>query len=124
MLPSFIVDCGIYPFDVFCYFAEDKEPMYKKLRKWLPESDIQELRKFDYGTAKSVMFPTGQLLLYMKSKPVTYFEYGTLAHEIFHLACFVMERVGIKYSYDSDEAFAYLIGYLTKEIMIRIDKLK
>lgn len=123
MLP-FIINCKVYPFDVMVYFGEDREPLYRNLKKYLSESDIKELREYKYGFAKSVMFPNGQTLLYMKRKPETHFELGTLAHEIFHCTCFIMDRVGIKLTDESDEAYAYLIGYLTNEILKKIDKIK
>jgi len=59
------------------------------------------------------MLDTGQIILWMEKKPTTPFLLSILAHEIFHCTCFLMDRVGIKYSDDSDEAYAYMIQYLT-----------
>lgn len=43
-------------------------------------------------------------------------ETATLAHEIFHIACYIMEKAGISLCHESDEAYAYLIGYITKKV--------
>lgn len=40
----------------------------------------------------------------------------TVAHEIFHCAVALLNHLGMSISNDSEEAYAYLIGYMTKEI--------
>lgn len=67
------------------------------------------------------MFPTGQTLLWLNEKPNSVSGLATLNHEIFHCACFILERVGIVYSESSDEAYAYLIEYLTKQIYNKLN---
>lgn len=42
---------------------------------------------------------------------------GLVAHEIFHLVCFIMDRRGISYSQENDEPFAYLIEYVTNRFL-------
>ena len=44
----------------------------------------------------------------------------TLTHEVFHAVEFLFERVGIKHSNDSSEAFAYQIKYLMGSILEKI----
>jgi len=39
-----------------------------------------------------------------------------VAHEVFHAVELLMDRIGCKLTDESSEAYAYLIGYLTKEI--------
>lgn len=40
---------------------------------------------------------------------------GTLAHEIFHAADLILREKGLRLDDSSDEAWAYLIGYITKQ---------
>ena len=37
---------------------------------------------------------------------------GTFSHEIFHLTATILQDAGVKMSDDSEEAWAYLYGYL------------
>ena len=97
------------------------KPLYKKLSKHLPKSDIAYLKTLSFKEGKSIMFPGGQTLLWLKDKPNSISSLATLNHEIFHCTCFILERVGIIYSNDSDEAYAYLIEYLTKQIYNKLD---
>ena len=117
----FIVKCKIYPFDVLVHFGEDKEPMYRKLKGRIPGEYIEELKTLEYKSGKSIMFPTGQTLLWMHEKPKSVYGLSILSHEIFHCACFILERVGIVYCENSDEAYAYLIQFLTEEIYSKLD---
>ena len=41
---------------------------------------------------------------------------GVLAHEIFHAAVNVASTAGIKLTDESDEVYAYIVGYITKMI--------
>ncbi len=112
----FIVDCQIYPFDILVCFGQDKKLLFKELSKKLPKSDIDILKTIKFNVGKSIMFPAGQTLLWLQEKPTSIYGLATLNHEIFHCVCFILERAGIVYSHSSEEAFAYLIGYLTKQI--------
>jgi len=112
----FIIDCQVYPFQILVYFGQDKKPLFKELSKRLPKSAIDTLKTFEFKVGKSVMFTTGQTLLWLNEKPNSVSGLATLNHEIFHCVCFILERVGIVYSESSDEAYAYLIEYLTKQI--------
>lgn len=57
----------------------------------------------------------GQTIIRLKTKPFDAYTYGVLAHEIFHAVDFIMRRIGITLSSDSDEAYTYLMGYVTRE---------
>ncbi len=121
-IKKFIVNCQVYPYDIFCFFGEDISQLKKELSKLLPKTDIDDFDSLIFsGTGKSVMFPNNQTLLWLKYEPHEPILLGTLNHEIFHCACFILERAGIKYCEDSDEAYAYLIAYLTGVIYSKLN---
>jgi hypothetical protein len=73
------------------------------------------------GMGRSVMLDTNQSLIRLYNYPENNLDMGTLQHEIFHCVTFIMDRIGMKFKLmQSDEAYAYLIGYLTKEIYDRL----
>ena len=89
----------------------------KKLKKTLHSSLSNQLNDIPFQSkGKSIMFSGGQVLLWMPEKPKTAIEFSFLQHEIFHCACFVLEKVGIKYHDKTCEAYAYLIQFLTLKI--------
>lgn len=48
--------------------------------------------------------------------------WGTFVHEVFHATCNVMSQKPIRLTNDSEEAFAYLIGYITKTFVKKYTK--
>lgn len=112
----FIVSCEVYPFDVLVYFGEDRKPLFKELKKSITKTEISKLKALDFKKGKTVMFKGGQTLLWLRQKPNSIQDLSILNHEIFHCSCFILEKVGIRYSKKSDEAYAYLIQFLSKKI--------
>lgn len=45
---------------------------------------------------------------------------GTMAHEAFHVVRHIMATIGMPLSDESDEAYAYLLGWLVREISRRL----
>ena len=98
-------------------FGQSDDELKKALSKYKIEWDDNFKME---GQGRFVMTPDNGSLLRLWNYPESCEEYGTLAHEIFHAVDFILRRVGITLSDDSHEAYAYLIGYLTKEIYKRI----
>lgn len=51
--------------------------------------------------------------------PKTIDELSILQHEIFHCVMFILDKIGIKLSYKTDEIYAYLIQYITKQFTLK-----
>lgn len=57
-----------------------------------------------------------EIIIHMHRLPDDFKMYGTLAHEIFHVVNNIADRAGLKLNDGSDEAYAYLTGYITETI--------
>lgn len=65
------------------------------------------------------------LILFINSAVVSSFgvKYHELVpHEIIHVAGFIFEYAGVKYSFDNDEVWAYLVGYLNRQVFLEMYK--
>lgn len=82
--------------------AENADAAYKMMAE-----DIKE-----NTTGRTTLLGGGQVVLWLSNAS----REGVTAHEIFHAVCFIMEKVGIGFSDESEEAFAYLIGYVTDKV--------
>ena len=71
--------------------------------------------------ANAIVFTADRCLYIIMPYDVTR---GVIAHEIFHLATEILDRRGLNFSHDSEEAYAHLIDWLTDEIYIYHDGLK
>ncbi len=110
---NFIIPLVIYPFDVMFSLGETDEQLKKQFKKY----NIEESNYFEYELQKGrcSQFKTGQVIVRLKHKPKTINDLACLQHEIYHAVNYILSFIGIKYSDDSEEAYAYLITYLTEQ---------
>lgn len=123
---NFIIPLVIYPFDVLVSIGETNKEIKKCLLKYtnITDEDI-ELSQFKNHTitGRSAMFSSNQSLIRLKYYPTEAKDFGVLQHEIFHCVTVIMDAIGMKFKvFKSDEAYAYLIGYLTTEIYKKINE--
>lgn len=116
----FIVNYEIYPFDCLVCIGSTTEEIVKYLKKLdreLSKEEIEAIELENIGRGRTIMLESGQTIIRLNS-----LDASTLAHEVFHAVYFLAERLNIKLSEDSDEAFAYLIEFLTKKIILNFYK--
>lgn len=115
---NFIVPLVVYPFDVMVSFGQTDDELKKSLSKVGGEwDDTMEC----IGEGRFCMNGKNQSLIRLKNYPTTCEQYGSLQHEIFHAVTRILDRTGLKFKlFISDEAYSYLIGYLTTEIYKKI----
>lgn len=118
----FIVGHAGYPFDVTVAIGVSDDEIVRALEKRcdLSPHDRETLSMQPHGSGRTVMLDGGGTLIRLNSFTGTPDEWGHLAHEIFHAVEFLMAHIGILLSRDSDEAFAYAIGNLTKRIVAKL----
>ena len=113
-----IISIDIYDRDVMVHFGEKKH-LKARLSKIFGCEKSSEIVSMISGEekGKSFLLPGGQMILYMPNLPKDIKGLSVLAHEIFHIANYTLEKAGINLTSDSDEAYSYLIEFLTKKIL-------
>lgn len=101
---SLLVCFGSTDAEVYAYFADRKYALTDAERKALLIN----------GTGRTTILLGGNTVLRTKNVPRR--GSGVLAHEIFHAVELLMERIGMTLTEASDEAYAYLIQWLTDEL--------
>lgn len=116
-----IIKIDLYNTDIMVYFGQFRG-LLDKLRELIPNEDFEKAKEL-FGEvedgvtlARTCLLESGQIVLWMPHPPTTPYEKGTLQHEIFHAANSLMEKVGISLTLASDEAYAYLIGYISTKV--------
>lgn len=89
----FFVDCGSYPFQILVYFGQDRQRLINKINKHIPEDEAKEFIESTFHSGKAFMFSSGQMVLWMGELPMTD---------------------------DTDEVYAYQIGYITNKIYSKL----
>jgi len=121
---NFIIPLVIYPFDIMFSVGQTDAELLKSVKRYgLNKSDIEEMLNMPTTILGRtlMLLETNHTFIRLKSKPKKASEYGTLQHEIFHAIDFILRKIGISLSADSDEAYAYLIGYLTEKIYEKLN---
>lgn len=115
---NFIVPLVIYPFSIMVSLGQSDY----QLRISLTKSNLEwEERMKLTGEGKCILLASNNVVVRTSDFPKSPEQMGSLQHEIFHAVAFVMWRIGMELEIDkSEEAYAYLIGYLTKEIYTKL----
>ena len=91
---------------------ERQETIVKRIEKTGYKLNDEEKEKlWMTGRGRTIMLRDGQTILRLeKASP------DIIAHEVFHAVDFLMNKIGMKLTEESGEAYAYAVDYLTKEI--------
>ena len=105
----------IYPFDVMVSTETNFNKLHKFLIDKLPEESHDEIdSELMSSDGRTIMFSTGQTIIQINTLTP-----NIIAHEIFHAVFFFMMKINTPLNMDTNEAYAYLVGYLTGEIYKR-----
>jgi len=116
---SFKIPLVIYPFDVFVSFNHNDKELYELIKRNGSKEDLEPCFGLpDTSLGRAVLLPSNATILRIFGKRCNESELmGVIAHEVFHVVSYIMMRVGIPLEVMvSDEAYAYLTGYLVEQI--------
>lgn len=118
-----IITIEIYYRDFILSIGESDEILEKKLKKInITQEEIDRIKYDDKPIkGRAFGFENGAMILRLKHFPNTPYLQGFMAHEIFHITTFFMDKAGMgKMNLESgegnDEAYAYLCGHITEKI--------
>ena len=115
----FVVSWVLFPYDVLVCLGSKYEDITRYIGKLGYKLDSEELEAIKMkGNGRTVILRGGQTILWIRDYPKV--GSSIIAHEVFHAVSFMLDRAGVKLSFDSDELYAYATAYLTKEINEKI----
>jgi hypothetical protein len=97
----------IYDIEVRIIILEDGED-FQTVFPGLPIGGVT-----DEGVAHCMVDDTGRANIIIERE---YVDYDTITHEVYHLTCAILNNAGLVQSSDSEEAYAYLNGYLNSKV--------
>lgn len=108
-----------FPYDVLVCLGTTKQEILdytdKKFENCFTDEE-KELLNIEGKKGKVLRLKNRAFILWLPTYPILSDDFGHLAHEIFHTGDLILRAAGITLSDDSDEAFAYQIGWLTEKI--------
>lgn len=115
-----VIPIEIYNTDLLVCFGDVqgvKEALQKHIGDEKTEETMRNFGKVGKTTlARTCMAANGGVVIWMPLLPDNTKDYATLAHETLHATAFIMRKAGVPFSTDTEEAYAYLIGYITLQI--------
>lgn len=127
----FVIPLVVYPFDILVSIAQDDATFRSALHKHLLPNCLKDI-EVDPGilmmgsttNGRTLNLETGfQTIIRLKDYPAGPRGHAIVAHEIFHACTFVLWRVGLHLEImKTDEAYAYLIDYVTGEFYKNLKK--
>ena len=119
----FIIPLEVYPFDILVSIDENDSTLVKRLIKHgITKDDFEHILDSPLQIlGRCILFESNQLLIRLNTQKNKIDFISTVVHESFHAATFMLSRAGVKFQITvSDEAYAYLLDYIVKEILKRI----
>jgi hypothetical protein len=119
----FILKLDPYKHDIL--FALDETPeslaMYMRRTLHYPNESIESIPPLT-TQGNTSMFSKGETLLRLKEVPNGPVYMALLVHEIVHAVSFILRRVGIEHTSETEEAYTYAIQDVTERAFRRIGK--
>ena len=110
-----VVPVDVYNTDVLVSIAQTDEELYNSIgSEHFTKEDFEECYNDWTMDARVVSHPTKGFII-MRFRNIIE-EHGIIAHEAFHAAYTLLDKVGMRCNYETEEAYAYLIGFLTNKI--------
>lgn len=120
----FPVQIPLYRSEVIFMYGDD----YKMFAQWVKEDnledsklllkDLKSLKKRQKSYSGTYFVgDSGRRLIHVKKQDTLPSFMNILSHEIYHTVYHILQHVGIPPSDTSEEAYAYLTGYLTEQIL-------
>ena len=123
---AFKIDLEIYPYTIFvCFLDFDLLIEFLKKEKHPPTEEnlkdiISNFENINYA-AKVLPLKNGNVIMYIPNNYLEQnFMVNSITHESLHITHMIMDRIGLKLNFKSDEAFCYLNGFINEKIFEQI----
>lgn len=122
-----LLEKGIHmgTFDYTVYFICGEYEEANRYFSWKLEDNDIDHEEFDKGFEPRgrTMYRSGYCpIVWIPKKPKTPREYATLAHEMLHATCHLMEWAGVPLTQASEEVYAHAQAYLVTEALSAFKK--
>jgi hypothetical protein len=116
----FVFDVEIYSARIYVLYNNTLEETKSFFKDFFPGVNHNRIIGYEASTIVCVREDGLQeYIIYFRRKPrkKSAFDHGTISHEVCHVVFEISDRISLYYSYDSQEAFAYLHGFITQKII-------
>ena len=109
-----VIPIDVYGHDIVVSIGQTDEDLYEDIGENISKKKFNKRIANQTSIATTFKLKTGCILIRFKDNIDNP---GIVAHEAFHAIVYLFEKIGIEYSYESEEAYAYALEYLTNKIL-------
>ena len=109
-----IIPLDVYGHDIVVSIGQSDDNLYEEIKENISKKRFDKFFANQTSIATTFKLKTGCILIRFKDdidNP------GIVAHESFHAIVYLFKKIGIEYCYESEEAYAYTLEYLTNQIL-------
>jgi hypothetical protein len=109
-----VIPIDVFGHDIVVSIGQTDEDLYEEIKENISKKKFDKKMTNQKSIATTFKLKTGCILIRFKDdidNP------GIVAHEAFHAIVYLFEKIGIEYAYESEEAYAYTLEYLTNQIL-------
>ena len=109
-----VIPIEVYGHDIVVSIGQTDSDLYEHIKKNISKKEFDKRFSNQKSIATTFKLKTGCILIRFKDdidNP------GIVAHEAFHAIVYLFDKIGIEYAYESEEAYAYALEYLTNQIL-------
>jgi hypothetical protein len=109
-----VIPLEVYGHDVVVSIGQTDEDLYEQIKENISKKDFKKHMAKQTAIATTHKLRTGGILIRFSDNIDNP---GIVAHEAFHAIVFLFKKIGISFCYESEEAYAYTLEYLTNQIL-------
>lgn len=109
-----IIPLDVFGHDIVVSIGQTDEDLYELIRENISKKKFNKIIANQTSIATTYKLKTGCILIRFTDNIDNP---GIVAHESFHAIVYLFEKIGIEYAYQSEEAYAYTLEYLTNQIL-------
>jgi hypothetical protein len=109
-----IIPLDVYGHDVAVSIGQSDDDLYEQIQENISRKQFDKHMANQKSIATTHKLKTGSILIRFKDDIN---DPGIVAHEAFHAVVFLFKKIGIDFVYESEEAYAYTLEYLTNQIL-------
>ena len=115
------ISIDVYNTDVIFIYNMGNKKIKKKLKELIKKEyheKLKTLKLSSISTVRGSFLSNDPIKIIKINKADTLEDFlSVLSHEVLHSVFHIMKNVSIEYTDKSEEAFTYLMGHITKEIV-------
>jgi len=109
-----IIPIDVYGHDIVVSIGQSDEDLYEQIQENISRKQFDKHMANQKSIATTHKLKTGSILIRFKDDIN---DPGIVAHEALHAVVFLFKKIGIDFAYESEEAYAYTLEYLTNQIL-------